>query len=705
MLRPRLRDGLNFSVQEQGGGASCVIEDTATSRFFRVGVEELRFFRSLDGSRTVASILAGLARDRGGDSFTEQEALQMLRWLKDSDLLAVESGRAEGAEAGARRAWRSAVTWLNPLVVRVPLCRPDRFFHLAARMLRPLLGRAGFAIWLAAVLMGVSQVADGWARFSRGFDGIIARDNWLWLGAVWVGMKVFHECGHGVFCRHFGARVREAGAIFVVFVPMGYVDATASLGIASRWRRIAVSCAGMYVEFFLAAVAAMIWSATPDGRAATVLHNAVVMGSVVTFFFNANPLMRFDGYFIASDLLGIPNLATRGRAWFTQAASWLIVGGQRLRPAVPASREEWFVALHGCAAWAWQCVVIAGLMLGASVLFRGGGLLLALLAGLVWVMAPLAKFVRQLALHARGRAGRVCVRISFTAALTLGLFLAPYRKVVIAPGVVEFGDTRIVRAECPGFVAAIHVRDGDAVAAGALLVELRNEEAVAALEKSRRELAAQELRARVAYTRNDVAEYQAEFARAEALRKTLAEHESYTATLRITSPIAGRVHARDLARTTGAWFGRGAEILQVGESAGREVKLAVAQDAQPHFKPALDRALSVRIEGRGVVLPARLERIDDSASRKLPHPALSALAGGPLPVRRTMEDDTAGAKPAHSHELADPHFSATVRLGGPDAAALNDGELARVRFKSPVKVTLWGETQAAVARWLRRYGA
>ena len=708
MLCPRLRDGLHFSVQEQGGDRVCVIEDPSSSRFFRVGVDEYHFFRSLDGTQTVASIIARRARDRSGDTFTEHEALQMLRWLKDNHLLAVESDRATGKSEESRRAWKSAVTWLNPLVVRIPIARMDGFFRVLARALRPFLGWFGFAIWFGVVLAGAAQIGMDWSRFNRGFTGIIARDNWLWLGLIWIGLKVLHECGHGIFCRHFGVRVREVGVIFVLFMPMGYVDATASLGLASRWRRIIVSCAGMYVEFFVAAIAAIVWASAPDGRAATLLHNTVVMGTMVTLFFNANPLMRFDGYFILSDLLGIPNLATQGRAWFMRAVSWLLLGTRRLRPERPATRGQWIVALYGIAAWVWQIAVFAGMMLAASVMFRGGGLLLAVIAGVVWVATPMLAFARQIAASMRqgtGAVAGVALRLALIAGLVALVFFAPYRKTVVVRGVVEFGDTRIVRAECPGFVDRIHVQDGDVVPAGELIMELRNEEAASALMKARRELDAQELRARVAYLRRDVAEYQAEFARADALRKALAENESYLATLKIRAPIAGRVSTRELERMPGAYFQRGDEILKLGQAAGREVKLAVAQDSLPHFKAALNRKVSVRIDGRGDVFAAQLERLDGNASRTSPHAALTALSGGPLPVQRVQDIDGASAKQEQErYELADPHFGATVRMTSADAASLDDGELARVKFRSPVKVTLWGETRGAVGRWMRKYG-
>ena len=131
-LRPRLREGLRCSVQGEGGARACVLEDPHTSRFHRVGLHEYRFVAELDGTRTVASILAQLARHGGGESFTEAEALQILRWLAGNHLLEIESGRPESERGEGERSIFAAITWLNPLILKIPLARPDRLFAAVA---------------------------------------------------------------------------------------------------------------------------------------------------------------------------------------------------------------------------------------------------------------------------------------------------------------------------------------------------------------------------------------------------------------------------------------------------------------------------------------------------------------------------------------------------------------------------------------------
>jgi putative peptide zinc metalloprotease protein len=706
MLRPRLRDGLRFAVQEIGGRPGCVIEDPFASRFHRVGLPEYRFLRALDGTRTVATILAQLARDGSGEAFTEAEALQMIRWLKDQNLLALESTRATSEREENARALGTAVTWLNPLVLKIPLARPDAFFTRIEPAFGWALGGFGFLVWLLVVAFGVMQVGMDWTRFQGGFDGILSRSNWLWLFIAWAGLKTAHEFGHGLFCKHFGAAVREVGVIFVLFVPMGYVDATASLGLASKWRRIMVSCAGLYVEFFLAALAAVVWAHTGPGPLNTLAHNVVVTGTVVTLFFNANPLMRFDGYFILSDLLDLPNLAPRGRAWMQRALTWLLLGGRPRRPSALRTREDWLVAIYGAAAQVWQVVVLVGLLAGASAALRGGGLLLAALAAVTWIALPVGKFFGSLVTSGgSGHWLRVGTRVALLAGLLALVLFLPFHRSVTSAGVVELADTQTLRAECPGFISKIHVQDGETVAEGQLLLELANNEAQATLEKSRIDLEQQELRARLAYQRGAVAEFQAEQAKAESLRTTVKEHESYVATLQIRAPMAGRVTGRQLALMQGAFAEAGSELCRIGRGSGSDVRMAVAQADEPHLRAAVEHPLHVKIEGRSGVLDATLKRVEARATRELIHPALTAMAGGPLALRRSEEAGTAGSPTSRGpeYELAEPFFAATARLTTTEPLGI--GETARVKFRSPRAVTLWGELQRAFAHWLKRYSA
>ena len=126
-----------------------------------------------------------------------------------------------------------------------------------------------------------------------------------------VVIKTVHEFGHSFACRRFGGEVHTMGIMFLLFTPIPYMDATASWSFRSRWQRALVGAAGMIVEVFVASLATFVWASTAPGTIHSLAYNMMFVASVSTVLFNANPLLRFDGYYILSDLLDIPNLHQR----------------------------------------------------------------------------------------------------------------------------------------------------------------------------------------------------------------------------------------------------------------------------------------------------------------------------------------------------------------------------------------------------------
>ena len=145
----------------------------------------------------------------------------------------------------------------------------------------------------------------------------------------------------------------------------------------------------------------------------------------------------------------------------------------------------------------------------------------------------------------------------------------------------------------------------------------------------------------------------------------------------------------------------GEEVLRIGRAGGHDVKVAVSQENEPHVRSAANRSVRVRVEGRGGSLPASLAQLESRATRELRHPELTALADGPLALRRAEDRTAADDARTPPYELAEPQFEATIRLNA--APDLRPGELARVKFLGDRRVTLWGLAESAVARWLKRY--
>src|SRR5262249_51552197 len=158
----------------------------------------------------------------------------------------------------------------------------------------------GFLVIAAVVLVGV-QFDVVRARIPT-FGEFVTPANFVWLLVVLSGAKVLHELAHGLVCRHFGGECHELGAMFLVFTPCLYCNVSDSWMLPGRRERILISAAGVIAELVLAAVAAFLWWFSQPGLVNSICFNVMLVCSVTTLAFNANPLLRYDGYFVLADL-------------------------------------------------------------------------------------------------------------------------------------------------------------------------------------------------------------------------------------------------------------------------------------------------------------------------------------------------------------------------------------------------------------------
>ena len=210
-----------------------------------------------------------------------------------------------------RRQREIGFQFLNIMFMRFPLLDPDRFLVRTLPVVRKLISPFGAVLWLLVVGFGLNIVVDNFSALRVQGQGMLATNNLFLLYLGLIVVKTFHEFGHAYFCRRFGGEVHVMGVMLMIFTPMPYVDATSSWSFRERWKRVLVGAAGMIVEIFIAAIAAFFWAQTGPGILHSLAYNIMFVASVSTVIFNVNPLMRFDGYYILSDLLEIPNLNQR----------------------------------------------------------------------------------------------------------------------------------------------------------------------------------------------------------------------------------------------------------------------------------------------------------------------------------------------------------------------------------------------------------
>jgi putative peptide zinc metalloprotease protein len=691
-LKPRLAAHARIQRHHYRGERWHVIEDPASGRYHRFGPNVYYVIALMDGERTVSEIWNAALTRLGDDAPAQNELIVLLSQLHTADLLKCDV-TPDTAEVFDRFTKARTQKWLgkiiNPAFARIPLWDPDawlgRWVHLAEWIFTPWTCVAWFALMVIAGL----QVGTHWNELTApSLSAILEPQNLLILLISYPLVKLLHELGHAVATRVFGGEVHEVGIMFLVFVPMPYVDASASSAFGSKWRRIAVASAGVMVELFVSALALFVWLEISPGFPRTVLWNVMLIGGVSTLFFNGNPLLRFDGYYVVADLLEIPNLSGRSGQYLRYLLEHYVMGlpERRRIPLAPGERG-WLIG-YGVLSWVYRLSVTLGIALYLASQFFFVGVLLAVWGIVLQLVVPAVRGLAALKNDPRVEAAKLRVGGTLAGlgvAVVLAIFVVPFPAWSTFEGVVWIPERSQVRAGTDGFITRVVAKPDSAIRTGEILIETVDPE----LDARVRILEASLAEARAEYARErqqSVATARIQREEVERIRGDLATARRERARGLVRAGEAGRfvLVERDLE----ARFVRRGDLLgYVAQLANPIVRMIVAQDEIVGVRGRLE-SVEVRLaEDPGRVLEARLDQVVPTASRHLPSTALGAGGGGAVAVDARDPDGLTASEPFFMVDLALP----------PDAPITGFGGRVHVRFDYPSE-----PLSARASRSLRR---
>jgi putative peptide zinc metalloprotease protein len=659
------------------------IEIPKLHRFFQVGYEEYLLISLLDG-RTTLPQACGLAAARLGDRApTAAQAGVIGRWLLQNELAYLEADGPPNRRATSRHAGSGAAVAarflgrLNPFWIKIAVPRSQHWINSCAALLRPLLDMPAVILGMALILTAVIVLLSNWDEFASSSGSLFLPGNWLWLLLSWMVLKIVHELAHAIACHRQSGTVHEAGIVFVLFAPLAYVDVTSCWRMESRWSRIAVAAAGMYVELLIAAAAVLLWATSEAAQTRFLLHNLVLSAGLSTLLFNANVLMRFDGYFILADLIEVANLYSEANLVVRRWAQRIALG-QRSPATVLVGWRRHFVLAYGIAAMIWRVAVCTSLTIAASSMFAGAGIAIAALGILLWLGRPLQQLYR-LAVDLRHSDPQRLLRGAIVACASVGaavwlIVCLPVPSAVSVPGVVRYDPESLVRSRVSGLVTQLHVRDGAIVRQGDLLVELENRELSTRLQQLQLTQQQGEIQLRQATDKHDAGLRQVIEENQNALRKQIAQLSQQVEGLRVTAPHSGRIVARGLEAKLGSHVQEGDSILLVAAETDKEIIALIDQHAIAQVRPLVGTSTPIRTASWEVTSGV-LQRIEPRADNRLWEPSLAATEGGSLAVRTAEGDE--------DHEavrLIEPHFRGRIALPADVAERLPAGIRVRADF-------------------------
>ncbi|MCE4555789.1 site-2 protease family protein [Roseateles cellulosilyticus] len=691
-LRPRLRDGVQPLHRLLRGKPWVLLSDPVSQRFHRMTPEVWRVLSLCDGRRTLDQVWDAACAEAvdGGASISQHELVQLVSALHSNDLLQTQVSPDAGEVFERFERQRKAKfkqNWLNLMSLRLPLFYPDGWFDRQRSLARALFSTPVALLWLVLVLPAAFLGVQHWHELTENLsDRVLSASNLMLLWFVYPVVKAIHEWAHGLAVKARGGTVREIGLLFIIFTPVPYVDATSSYAFPSKWARAQVAAAGIMAELALGAVALYVWLAAEPGLLTAVVYNVILIAGVSTVLVNGNPLMRYDGYFIATDLLELPNLAQRAQSYWVYLSDRWLFGARDAEPPLASTGERWILALYGAIAPVYRFVITVGLIWFVASEYLLVGAVMAVMAAWQALVMPVWKAWKHLdeggsLARRRGLAKRrTALGVAGVLAL-LGLVPLPFYSV--HQGVVWLPDEALVRTDAAGQISAVQAAPGSTVARAAPLLTIDNLPLKAELAQAAAALAQTEATLR----RAEVAEP----ARAIPLRTELAARQkrfeqasARVAALSVTAGMAGRWVPDAPTELTGRAVKRGELLGYLVAGPTDRVRVAVTQEDADLVKHRLQSVQVRLVQTPHAMLDAHVRREVPGGGFELVSAALGSTGGGEIAVDPSKE----GGK--HSLRRV---FDVELQLDRPSPSAVF-GDKVWVRFDL-------GATPLAV-QWLLR---
>ena len=685
---PALRDelALHTGPTLADGQPSWTLQDPVRNQFFRIdwlSFEILSRWHLEDAQAIIEEIRVSTTLQ------PHAEDIEAVAEFASSNQLFRPNGPGVAGKMAAQleRSRGTWVRWLihNYLFFRIPLVKPDRWLTRMQPYVAPFYSATFIRLTLLALVIGCVQAYRNWEQFSATLV-----DTFSWQGLMAYGLalalvKILHELGHAFTAKRYGCRVPAMGLAFLVMWPVAYTDTNEVWKLADRRKRLAVSTAGVATELIIAVWSTLLWAFLPEGTLKSIAFVLATLTWVATLAINASPFMRFDGYFVLSDWLDMPNLHNRSFA----LARW------DLRERLFALREdppEYFsrprtraLILFAYATWIYRLVVFIGIaVLVYHFFIKAAGILLFLIEIGFFILLPIVREIkvwRQLWPQLKTR--RRTWRSAALAALVVILFFIPMPTRLSASGQMMPDQTYAVYVPAGAQIKSLPLVEGATIEKGALLVEMTAPETATRIQRAQARVdrarwqnstAAFDAQQRnnLSVLQHSYAIAEAEFAAATSDREQLMPRAPFNGVIRDLNPDA----------KPGTWLAKGERLALLVKPGAWRVETYLDEETV--------RQVSIGDRGRfyadglaGPYLDIAVTEIDRDGVHTLQNGMLSSTAGGSILVRE------------QHGQLVPEHAMFRVTL------MLNDAPAALSNHSWRGKVVIHGTWEAPGSRFVR----
>ncbi|MBA0216488.1 HlyD family efflux transporter periplasmic adaptor subunit [Pectobacterium brasiliense] len=631
-----LRDELilHAGPANRDGSPSWTLEDPLRGLYFRIGWAEMAML-----SRWSMGNAAQIVSDVNQTSaltLDDSDVQYFNRFLQANGLTRVSGDEAlaqfsRQVEQSRVSIWRKLLK--NYLFFRIPLWHPDRFLGATLPWVEPFFSRTFLKLTLLVAVLGLFLAGRQWETFKHTFLHFFTLEGAALAGLTLCFTKILHEFGHAYTCKRFGARVATMGVAFLVMMPVLYTDTSGSWKLTRRRQRMAIGAAGMMTELVLAAWATLAWSFLPDGMLRSAAFMLATTTWIMTLAINLSPLMRFDGYFLLSDGLQMPNLQNRGFAigrW--QMREWLFGLGDAPPEHFPRWLQRTLVG-YAFAVWIYRFFLFTGIaILVYHMTFKLLGMLLFAIEIGYFVVMPVVNEVREWSKRRKDyRMNRNMTTTLTVSAVVLLLLMIPWQRGVYAPALLRAEQQSSLYMPVPAMIQRIDVKVGQPVQAGQTLFTLSSDALAHEQKQLERQIATLNWQSTFqVFNKEAAGDHQRVKQEHEAALQKLQVLQRQSEQLTVRAPIDGVVADMTTPLETGEWLGQGEWLAVVTKPTGGLVEAFVSEKDWQRLHTGAKGTFYLQDVSRSS-LPLTIVEIASTATRDLnAAPELASIYGGDI---------------------------------------------------------------------------
>ncbi len=478
-LKPRLREAVTVRRQHWRNQLWYLLTDETTGQQTRINTSAYQLIGRCDGKLTVQQVWDSLLLELEDNAPTQDEVLDLLAKLNQLELIQNEQETDIDSlfERRDQRKKQKVTSYLNPFMIKLPVGNPNTWLKKLDKLASFLFTPAIFFAWFLLIALAIFIAGSEWEAIISTANQYMFSSRYLVLSALcFPVIKTLHELGHGLAIRRWGGDVYEFGISFLVFVPAPYVDATAANAFTLKSQRMVVSAAGIMIETGIAALALFVWLNVQSGLIRDIAFVTMIIGTISTIIFNGNPLLRFDGYYVLSDFLDIPNLANRSQQFWQEMLSSFIVGHKKNAFDTARGEKKWLV-IYAPLSFCYRimiAIIITSWLGEKSFLL---GLLTALYMAYTMLLRPIMHWTKQLIMAGESSQENSRIRLNLSIlgiGFVVALFIVPLPYTTVAPAVTWLPEKAQIRPEENGFIKSLPIKNGQKVKTGDLIAMIDN---------------------------------------------------------------------------------------------------------------------------------------------------------------------------------------------------------------------------------------